>query len=127
MVLGVRALDNLGAESEEGEMSEREIDWAGVNSALAAHLFHLPAGVDQGVYFSDTWEGMGKVVEAMEQAGWMWCICHGRDNQDKHCHFWMADPAIRESTCYADTAPRAVALAALRVVAPDVARELIDG
>ncbi len=129
-------------------MNARQID-----ALLHKHLFGLPEYLDgwhpwEPEHYSTTWDGMGRVVEAM----------HSRERKDHSCYFlalgyggvdftneeekqvwgasfwltieydaaasgdscWYADADKYPESANADTAPMAVALAALRALGVEV-------
>lgn len=124
-------------------MSERQIDWARVNKAIAVHLFGWrteralgkwfgwppSGGYGQPVHnYSDNWEGMDEVVEAMDARRFRSSIDYGpRWNEPIYAHrAWFYKYDFKESrekqegSATADTAPRAVALACLRALNVEV-------
>jgi hypothetical protein len=120
-----------------------------INEALAVHLFgwrkepmmmvyhgqemfrwYTPEGrkLMVGPEMQDwctSWSGMGEVVEAMRGKGWMYvCICYSRHYEGGWKWFVMFENETEEGPegC-ADTAPMAVAMAALAALGVAVPRE----
>ena len=95
-----------------------------IDALLHEHLFRLPAGIGDGMpwhpeRYSTTWDGLGDVVAAMGGRGYQptiaRCSDHGR-HPGMWWSIWHECPGTRTWDSYADTAPMAVALAALKAL-----------
>lgn len=118
-------------------MSERQIDWARVNAGLAVHLFgwrsrtkplldgskyhyfEVPDSRGEFITVAEphdytTWSGLGEVVDAMKARGYWW---ESRLSGGGYAANFIGNT---RDTCYADTAPRAGALACLRALNVEV-------
>jgi hypothetical protein len=127
----------------EGEAMS-EIDWRKVDALIAEHLFGYreivtlesgylvglhPRQIEYGMtphetipFYSATWVGMGEVLEAMRRKGFRTSISFGQPwgEYRESWHGWFYRFEVGEQKqegCHdADTAPRAVALAALKAL-----------
>lgn len=110
-----RALDAMVAEKVFG----RRVEWRGGKQVTKKPYYYTSL---QGWFlvpeYSSTWEGLGLVVEEMERRGWELILCHG--NANPGCK-WHAEWGRGSFTpdAWADTAPEAVARAALKALAEE--------